>query len=198
MNKQNIMFVLAIATLSLAIPTAQAQVDNDDTPQEAANKQLALNFYQDLWGSNNTDRYIDYVAETYIVHDIGKRKSVVEPAIEQKRIADRFWGGGEMTFQLDYQIVEGDLVATRWIGHYEADTLMAKLMFGSSSIPIINVFRIEDGKIVEFWNHRHDIDTSITNLYVARGLLIRLVIALIPTGVAIRLRRKLKRIKAAG
>ena len=198
MNKQNIMFMLAIATLSLAIPTAQAQVDNDDTPQEAANKQLALNFYQDLWGSNNTDRYIDYVAETYVVHDIGERKGVVEPAIEQKRIADRFWGGGEMTFELDYQIAEGDLVATRWIGHYEADTLMAKLMFGSSSIPIINVFRIEDGKIVEFWNHRHDIDTSITNLYVARGLLIGLVIALIPTGVAIRLRRKLKRIKAAG
>ena len=132
------------------------------------------------------------------MHDIGKRKGVVEPAIEQKRIADRFWGGGEMTFELDYQIAEVDLVATRWIGHYEADTLMAKLMFGSSSIPIINVFRIEDGKIVEFWNHRHDIDTSITNLYVARGLLIGLVIALIPTGVAIRLRRKLKRARAAG
>lgn len=188
------LLLFALTNICLTMPFAHAKIDNDDTPQEAANKQLALNFFHDLWGSNKTDRYVDYVAETYVVHDIGDRKGVVEPAIEQKRIADRFWAGGEMTFELDYQIAQGDLVATRWIAHYQADSLMAKLMFGSGSIPIINVLRIEDGRIVEFWNHRHDIDSGMTNLYVARGLLIGLLIALIPTLMALRLGRKLKRI----
>lgn len=187
----------ALCALLLFAPLAHAQIDKDDTAREAANKQIALGFYRDLWGSDNTDRYADYMAETYVAHDIGDRKGVTEPAIEQKKIADRFWDGGEMTFELDYQIAEDDLVATRWIWHYEPETLFAKLLFGSNSIPIINVFRIEDGKIVELWNHRHDIDTGMTRMFIAIGLVIGLLIALIPTVIAIRLRGKLKRIQAS-
>jgi hypothetical protein len=29
----------------------------------------------------------------------------------------------------------------------------------SGDLPIINVFRLRDGKILEIWNHRHDTDT---------------------------------------
>jgi predicted SnoaL-like aldol condensation-catalyzing enzyme len=173
-----------------------AQVDSDDTPQEAASKRIALAFYRDLWGSDNTDRYVDYLADPYIAHDIRSRNGVTEPAIEQKHIADRFWDGGRMEFELDYQIAEGNLVATRWIWRYEPETLMSRLMFGSTEIPIINVFRIEDGRIVELWNHRHDIDTNITNVFIAIGLAvglaIGLLIAMVPTLIAFRLRRQLR------
>lgn len=66
-------------------------------------------------------------------------------------------------------------------------------MFGSGTIPIINVFRINnDGKIVEIWNHRHDIDTPQTMKFTIKGLLLGLLIALIPTIIAFRLKRKLK------
>jgi predicted SnoaL-like aldol condensation-catalyzing enzyme len=187
---------LILLVLFFAPAIVDAQADADDTPQEAANKQLALDFYRDLWGSDNTDRYADYVAETYVVHDIGGRKGVTEPAIEQKNIADRMWDNGEMDFELDYQVAEGDRVATRWIGHYRPDTLLGKFMFGSNAIPVINVVRIQDGKIVEFWNHRHDIDTNMRYVLVAVGLLIGLaiglLIAMIPTAMAFRLRRKVK------
>lgn len=186
----------ALALLVLLTSAANAQVDADDTPEEAANKERALGFYRDLWGSDNTDRYVDYMAETYVVHDIGARKSVVEPAIEQKHIADRFWDNGTMEFELDYQVAEGDRVATRWIWHYRPDTLFGRFLFGSKSIPIINVFRFENGRIVEVWNHRHDIDTNITNAFIAFGLAIGLLLALIPTIIAIRLRGKLRRIQA--
>ena len=59
-------------------------------------------------------------------------------------------------------------------------------------LAIINVFRIEDGKIVEIWNHRHDIETNQTYRFVFTGLLIGLLIALIPTIIAFRLKRKIK------
>jgi len=180
----------------LVSTNAGAQVDQSEVEQLEANKQVAMGFYRDPWATDNTDRYSDYVADTYVVHDIGDRKGVTEPAIEQKIIADRFWDGGEMDFELDYQIAEGDLVATRWTWHYEPESLMARFLFGSNSIPVINVFRIEDGKIVEVWNHRHDIDTNFVNLFRLQGLLIGLLIAILPGVLAVRWRRKLRRIES--
>ena len=175
---------------------SQAHDKQGGSPEEV-NKEIARNFYQDLWFTNNTDKYTDYVAEEYIVHDIGDRKGVTEPAIEQKIIADRFWEGGSWDSKIDYQIAEGDLVATRWTANYKADSFMAKVMFGTGSIPIINVFRIQDGKIVEIWNHRHDIDTNVPIVFIGgTGLLIGLLIALIPTIIAFRLRKKLKKVSA--
>jgi len=188
---------LLLISLSLASPVVGAQTSASEQNRLEANKQVAMGFYQDLWATDNTDRYLDYLAERYIVHDIGNRKGVVESAVEQKLIADQFWDGGEMNFELDYQIAEGDLVATRWTWHFEPDTLLSRLMYGSTSIPIINVFRIEDGRIVEIWNHRHDIYTAITNLFLLQGLLIGLAIALIPTVMVFRLRKRLKRLQAA-
>ncbi|MEO1054427.1 MAG: ester cyclase [Bacteroidota bacterium] len=169
----------------------------DSPSQEEINKQIALQFYQDLWFTNNTDKYAEYVAEEYVVHDIGDRKGVTEPAIEQKIIADRFWEGGSWNSTIDYQIAEGDLVATRWTANYKAESFMSKIMFGTGSIPIINVFRIKDGKIVEIWNHRHDIDSNMAIVFVGgKGFLLGLLIALLPTFLAIRYKRRLKKLTA--
>ena len=159
-----------------------------------ANKEIARNFYQDLWFTNNTDKYIDYVANEYVVHDIFDRKGVTEPAIEQKHIADMFWDQGTLSGKIDYQIAEGDLVATRWNASFNPNTFMGKI-YGMEELAIINVFRIKDGKIVEIWNHRHDIETNQTMRFVFQGLIIGLLIALIPTFIAFRLRRKLKVIR---
>jgi predicted SnoaL-like aldol condensation-catalyzing enzyme len=160
-----------------------------------ANKKIARDFYRDLWFTNNTDKYIDYVADEYVVHDIWDRKGVTEPAIEQKHIADLFWENGELDGVIDYQIAEGDLVATRWHGSLEPTTLFGRVL-AMKNLAIINVFRIRDGKIVEIWNHRHDIETNQTIRFVFKGFLIGLIIALIPTVIAFRLRRKLKALRA--
>ncbi len=162
--------------------------------QIETNKEIARNFYQDLWFTNNTEKYKDYVASEYVVHDIFERKGVTEPAIEQKNIADRFWGNGELHGEIDYQIAEGDLVATRWQASLKPNTFFGKVL-GMEKLAIINVFRIKDGKIVEIWNHRHDIETNQTMKFVFKGFLIGLLIALIPTFIAFRLRRKLRAIR---
>ena len=124
------------------------------------NKRLAAEFYQKLWFSNNTDAYADYVADDYVVHDIGDRKNVTEPAIAQKEVADLFHGFGTLSGEIDYQIAEGDKVATRWFISLDPnDQGRTKGMTKVERVPIINVFRFnEEGKIIEIWNHRHDID----------------------------------------
>ena len=131
------------------------------------------------------------------MHDIGDRKNVTEPAVEQKRIADFFHGLGEMSGEIDYQVAEGDMVVNRWLLHFRPDTLRGWLMLGETHLPIINVFRFEDGRIVEIWNHRHDIDTGRTRIHVAQGLGIGLLIALVPVIWAWRLRRRLRRMQSA-
>lgn len=191
--KNHILFAPLIFIFLFSASFLHSQKDSAYLAQLETNKKLALGFYHDLWGSNNTDQYAKYMADTYVAHDIGDRKGVTEPAIEQKKIADFFWENGDMEFTLDYQVAEGDLVATRWFGDYKPKTLLGKVFFGSKRIPIINVFRFKDGKIVELWNHRHDIDTPQTLKFTLQGLLIGLLIALIPLIWAIRLRRKLKR-----
>lgn len=172
---------------------AYAQQKPADTAQLTRNKQIARDFYQDLWFTNNTDNYQKYVADTYIAHDIGDRKGVTEPAVEQKNIADFFWENGKLNCKIDYQIAEGDLVATRWTAGYEPETMLGRVLLGGDPIPIVNVFRIQDGKIVELWNHRHDIDTNQTLKFTIQGLLIGLIIALIPTIWAFRLKKRLKK-----
>ncbi len=171
---------------------AQGQIATEKDQRET-NKELARNFYQDLWFTNKTYGYSKYVADTYVVHDIGDRKGIIEPAIEQKNIADFFWKNGEFDSKIDFQVAEGDLVATRWTGSFKANTLFGKIALETKKpISIINVFRIKDGKIVEFWNHRHDIDTPQTLKFTIKGFAIGLIIALLPTIWAIRLRKKLK------
>ena len=190
------MNLLIMAVLSMAAQDSTALKPVQEMPsRQEQNKKIALDFYHDLWMTDNTDNYAQYVATEYVIHDIGDRKGVNEPAIVQKEVADRFWDNGTMESEIDWQIADGDMVATRWIWKYKADTFKGKMMFGEADIPIINVFRIKDGKIVEIWNHRHDIDTPFTRFFVLEGLLYGLLIALIPTIIALRYRKKLRALK---
>ena len=185
----------ASATASEPEPAAIAETrptaaTSDAPSRVAAHKALARAFYENLWFNDRTDRYDRYVADTYVVHDIGARKAQTEPAIEQKEIADLFWQNGRMTGEITFQVAEGDLVATRWVARYTPETLFGRVFFGRSDIPIINVFRFRDGKIVEFWNHRHDIDTPQTMKFTAQGFVIGFVIAALPLGWLLWRRRR--------
>ena len=183
-----LLFSLTIAA-SAQTPAAQEEAtslvpDTVSDSLEDRNKALARAFYEDLWFSGRTDRFDHYVADEYVVHDVGERKNVAEPAIRQKEIADFFHTQGDMSGRIDYQIADGDLVATRWQVRFEPSSLWIRLLGGREQIPIINVFRFRDDKIVEIWNHRHDIDTWQGNIPFAKGLGIGLLFALFGWGVA--------------
>jgi predicted SnoaL-like aldol condensation-catalyzing enzyme len=152
----------------------------DAAQGEESNKALARRFYEQVWFSRNVGAVDELVASEYVVHDIGDRKAVVEPAGAQKQLADFFWQHGTMTGRIDFQVAEGDLVATRWQWQYQPRTwwMKASMLGAQPSVPIINVFRFEDGKIVEIWNHRHDIDTGYaSNRLVLQGFAAGLLVA---------------------
>jgi predicted SnoaL-like aldol condensation-catalyzing enzyme len=188
------MKIIVLSTLYMVLSVMQSLGQD---VQLDFNKKVARDFYENLWFTNNTSLYNQFVADSYFIHDIGDDRNGVEEAVVQKEIADFFWENGSMTGKIEYQIAEDDLVATRWIWSYKPSTLLGKFLIGTIDIPIINVFRIRNGKIVEIWNHRYDIDTNRTNIYVAKGVLFGLLIALFPLTWALILRKKLKKLKSS-
>jgi len=168
--------------------------DKQGTTQAQVNKEIARKFYQDLWFTKNTDKYSDYFADEYVVFDVGEPESATEAAIVQKEIADFFWANGEMSGEIDYQVADGNKVATRWYWTYKPTSLLGWFLIGDVTVPIVNIFHFESGKIVRTDNHRHDISTNRTNQFLIKGLLIGLLIALIPTIIAFRLKRKIKKL----
>ena len=146
---------------------------------EEQNKASARRFYEQVWFSRNMSAVDELFAPTYIAHDIGDRKNSMENAEEQKKIAEFFWQRGTMTGSIDYQVAEGDLVATRWQWHFKPEVWWMRLLGGREQVPIINVFRFRDGKIVEIWNHRHDIDTVQANFIFVKGVIVGLVPAML-------------------
>ncbi len=195
MNKP---IILILVNLILAVISGQAQdsvsaLCSEET--EETNKALARRFYEQLWFSNNPAVVDEVFAPEYIAHDTGDRKGVTENASQQKDIAAFFWDNGTMSGKIDYQIAECDLVATRWQWKYQPTTWWLKMMGGREQIPIINVFRFKDGKIVEIWNHRHDIDTANGNIPFVKGLLIGFIPGFILLVVSFLLWCKLRKLK---
>jgi len=195
----NRIILVLMFDLLIAVSIAPAQGSTGcDAATEETNKQLARRFYEQVWFSNNPSAVDEVFAPEYVAHDIGDRKGIVEKADEQKSIAGFFWDNGQMSGTIDYQIADCDKVATRWQWKYQPETWWLKLLNGREQIPIINVFRFKDGRIVEIWNHRHDIDTMWGTIIFAQGLAVGLVPALILLVVSFLLWRKLRKHQKAG
>ena len=194
--KNTLLTLLMSAVTQVLLAQADSVATSAAAPSEQTlNKAVALQFYQDLWFTNHTERYKDYVAEEYEVFDIDEDAfGTKEKAISQKEVADFFWANGQMSGEIDYQVAEGNRVVTRWYWTYEPTTMLGRFLVGSKTIPIINVFHFKEGKIIRTDNHRHDISMNRTNTFVIKGLLFGLLIALVPTIIAFRLKRKLRRV----
>jgi predicted SnoaL-like aldol condensation-catalyzing enzyme len=179
---------LLVLGMLLLLPSALVA----DTPGEEANKALARRFYEEVWFSRNLAAVDEFFAPYYVVHDTGDRKALQEPADEQRRTADLFWQRGSMSGNIDFQIAEGDLVATRWQWQYEPRAWPMRILMlgGRNPVPVINVFRFEDGKIVEIWNHRHDIDVGFAaNVLRLQGFAVG-VVASVLVALGVRFRRR--------
>lgn len=198
-NKMNRIFLALLINLFILSSLVLAQESSSsacDAETEEKNKATIRKFYEKLWFSNNPEVADEVFASEYVAHDIGDRKNSKETPEVQKEVAASLWDNGELSGSIDYQIAECDLVATRWQGTFKPSTWWMKWMGGRDTIPIINVVRFENGKVVEIWNHRHDIDTFQGNIPFVKGLLVGLIPSIIFLILSFILWRKLSRSKA--
>jgi steroid delta-isomerase-like uncharacterized protein len=124
-----------------------------------ANKALIQRFYDEVWTRGNLDVADEVFADEYMRHDF--RGGEPEPGAEgQKQIAAAFRTAfPDLTWDIDFLLADGDYVVGRWTatGTHNAPWAGVQATGRPMRFSGINVFRFENGKVAEIWNHRDDL-----------------------------------------
>jgi steroid delta-isomerase-like uncharacterized protein len=123
------------------------------------NKTLVRRFYDEVWNLGNTDFAHEVFAEDYVRHDLRPTEALPGPA-GQKKIADDFRAAfPDLEVVVDLIIGEADFVVGRWTasGTQSGPWGALEPTEHRATFSAVNIFRFEDGKVAEIWNHRDDL-----------------------------------------
>jgi predicted SnoaL-like aldol condensation-catalyzing enzyme len=138
---KKIISLLAGLLLLVSIVPARGQNQSDHEKmykQEEANKKMVIECYQQLFGDKNPDAINKYIGDKYIQHNPG-----LPDGKEALLNAVKIWFKDAPKEKVDFQHVaaDGDLVF-----------LHVRSKSGSKVISVVDIFRIENNKIVEHWD----------------------------------------------
>ena len=123
------------------------------------NKSLVKRFYDEVWNKGNVEMTSEVFAEDYVRHDLRPTEALPGPTGQEKIAADFRKAFPDLRMELDLILGEGDLVAARWTaegtntGPWAGRPPTGKHARFSG----VNIFRFQDGKVAELWNHRDDL-----------------------------------------
>ena len=113
------------------------------------NKKMVAEFYQNLFGDKNIDVIDKYIGDVYIQHN-----PMVVDGKEALRKALEGWFKGAPKTQIDIQHIAAD-------GNFVY--LHTKTKSGDKTASLIDIFRIENGKLVEHWDIRQEVPENAVN-----------------------------------
>ena len=123
------------------------------------NKALVRRFYEEVWDRGNTAFAYEVFADDYVRHDL--RAGAVPPGPRgQQKIADDFRAAfPDLRFAVDLLVAEGDFVVGRWTatGTHRGAWAGVEPTGRHVEFTAVNIFRFENGKVAEIWNHRDDL-----------------------------------------
>ena len=122
-------------------------------------KALVRRFYEEVWDRGNTEFAYEVFAEDYVRHDSRSTAAPPGPA-GQKAIADDFRAAfPDLRVVVDMVFGEGDFVVGRWTatGTHTGAWGTVEPTGRSVTFSAANLYRFENGKVVEIWNHRDDL-----------------------------------------
>src|SRR5450432_39617 len=138
--------------------TSQAQIDSltmqvkslrDSLNQTITNKKMVADFYQELFGDKNVGAIDQYIGDTYIQHN---------PALPdgkdalKKGVAVWFKGQPKDTVDVKHLGADGNLVY-----------IHTKSKMGNKTYSILDIFRVENGKIAEHWDILQEVPAKSAN-----------------------------------
>jgi predicted SnoaL-like aldol condensation-catalyzing enzyme len=118
--------------------TSAIQTLSDNQKQLEANKKLVADFYQELFGDKNVDAIDKYIGDTYIQHNpaLPDGKDALKQGATQ-------WFKGAPKEKIDIQHLGAD-------GNFVY--IHTKVKMGDKTNSVIDIFRLENGKIAEHWD----------------------------------------------
>lgn len=128
-------------------------------PTSADNKAIIRRFYDEVWNLGHLDVALEVFSDDYVRHDL--RPAAAQPgAAGQRKVAADFRAAfPDLTATVELLIAEDDLVVARWTmagtntGAWGGVPPTGKPLRFSG----VNIFRLQDGQVVEVWNHRDDL-----------------------------------------
>ena len=116
---------------------------------QESNKKMVVEFYQELFGDKNPDAINKYIGDKYIQHNPG-----LPDGKEALLQAIKVWFKDAPKEKVDFRHVaaDGDLVF-----------LHVRSKLGPKVRAIVDIFRIENGKIVEHWDVIQEVPEKAAN-----------------------------------
>jgi len=149
--KKAIPLSIAIFYLLCALQVhGQSQADCEKKLQsQESNKKMVVEFYQELFGNKNPDAINKYIGEKYIQHN-----PALPDGKEALLNAVKVWFKDAPHEKVDFQHVaaDGDLVF-----------LHIRSKAGPTVRAVVDIFRIENGKIVEHWDVIQEVPEKSAN-----------------------------------
>lgn len=129
--------------------TAKIQLVADAQKQIDTNKKMVADFYQELFGDKDINSIDKYIGDIYIQHN----PAVADGKMALKEAAAQ-WFKGTPKEKIDIQHLssEGDFVY-----------IHTKSKRGTVTFSIIDIFRLENGKIVEHWDVGQEVPEKSAN-----------------------------------
>jgi steroid delta-isomerase-like uncharacterized protein len=125
----------------------------------AQNKALVARFYDQVWDRGNVEVAHELFADAYVRHDLRPSQAPPGPAGQAKIAEDFRRAFPDLRFVVDLLLADGALVAARWTatgthtGPWGSlDATGKRAVFSG-----VNIFKFDEGKVVEIWNHRDDL-----------------------------------------
>ncbi len=116
------------------------------------NKEVARRLYEEVLNKRDLGQLDQLATPDYIEHDPLPGQGTGLQGLKDRVTA--LVEGLDPTFTLEDVIAEGDRVAVRWTnsGTHIAEFLGIPATGRSFSIPGIDIYRVEDGKLAEHWH----------------------------------------------
>lgn len=124
-----------------------------------SNKQLIRRFYDEVWNKGNTGFVFEVFADEYVRHDL-RPGNPIPGAAGQKQVADDFRAAfPDLKHETEFLVGEGDMVVARWTMQGTNTARWGQTPPTGKFVKMsgVNIFRLENGKVVEIWNHRDDL-----------------------------------------
>ncbi len=117
------------------------------------NKALARRVIEEMFNKGNLDVADELLAPDYVDHDPAMPEDIRGPEGFKEYVSAFRSAFSDLHVEIEDQIAEGDLVATRWTGTGTHDGEFAGIPPTGNrvTLPGMEIVRISDGKLVEGW-----------------------------------------------
>ena len=117
------------------------------------NKTVVRRVIEEMFNKGNLDAADELVAPDFVDHDPAMPEEVRGPEGFKEFTAAYRAAFPDLHVEIEEQIAEGDLVATRWtaIGTHDGDLMGIAPTGNRVTQPGMDISRVSDGKVAETW-----------------------------------------------